>query len=79
MPQVTLRIDDFVPCTSSLHGVAFINIIFHLPGEFPLGYKIKVILQKGGIVLGFDAAVHDAIISKETAGLYYCWLRRGGR
>ena len=39
---------------------------FHLPGEFPLGYRIKVSLQKGGIVLGFDAAVEDAIISKET-------------
>ena len=25
-----------------------------------------VSLQKGGIVLGFDAAVEDAIISKET-------------
>ncbi len=42
-----------------------INIKFHLPGEFPLGYRIKVRLQKGGIVLGFDAAVEDAIISKE--------------
>ena len=36
-----VRIEDFVPCTSSLHGVAFININFHLPGEFPLGYIIK--------------------------------------
>ena len=59
-------VEDFVPCTSSLHGVAFINIKFHLSGEFPLGYRIKVILQKGGILLGFDAAVQDAIISKET-------------
>ena len=49
-----------MPCTSSLHGAAFINIKFHLLGEFPLG------LQKGGILLGFDAAVQDAIISKET-------------
>ena len=54
-------VEDFVPCTSSLHGIAFINIKCHLPGEFPLGYS----LQKGGIVLGFDAAVEDAIISKE--------------
>ena len=61
-----VRVEDFVPCTSSLHGVAFINIKFHLPGEFPLplGYRIKVMLQKGGILLGFDAAVQDAIISK---------------
>ena len=55
-----------MPCTSSMHGVAFINNAFHLPGEFPLGYRIKVGLQKGVIVLGFDAAVEDAIISKET-------------
>ena len=61
-----VRVEDFVPCSSSLHGVAFINIKFHLPGEFPLGYIIKVIMQKGGIVLGFDAAVQDAIISKGT-------------
>ena len=61
-----VRVEDFVPCTSSLHGVAFINIKFNLPGEFPLGYRIKVMLQKGGILLGFDAAVQDAIISKET-------------
>ena len=27
---------------------------------------IKVSLQKGGIVFGFDAAVEDAIIGKET-------------
>ena len=62
-----VRVEDFVPCTSSLHGVAFINIKLHdLPGEFPLGCRIKVMLQKGGILLGFDAAVQDAIISKET-------------
>ena len=61
-----VRVEDCVPCTSSLHGAAFINIKFHLPGEFPLGYRIKVMLQKGGILLGFDAAVQDAIISKET-------------
>ena len=61
-----VRVEDFVACTSSLHGVAFINIKFHLPCEFPLGYRIKVMLQKGGILLGFDAAVQDAIISKET-------------
>ena len=36
----SLRIEDVVPCTSSLHGVAFININFHLPGKFPLGYRI---------------------------------------
>ena len=61
-----VRVEHVVPCTSSLHGVAFINIKFHLAGEFPLGYIITVSLQKGGIVLGFDAAVQDAIISKET-------------
>ena len=49
-----VRVEDFVPCGSSWHGVAFINIKFHLPGEFPLGYRIKVMLQKGGILLGFD-------------------------
>ena len=59
-------VENFVPFTSSLHSVAFINIKFHLPGEFPLGYRIKVSLQKGGIAFGFDAAVEDAIISKET-------------
>ena len=59
-----VRVEDVVPCASSLHGVAFINIKFHLPGEFPFGYRIKVSFQKGGIVLGFDAAVEDAIISK---------------
>ena len=42
-----VRIAYFVPCTSSLHGVAFINIKFHLPGEFPLGYRIKVFIAKG--------------------------------
>ena len=31
-----------------------------------MGYRIKVSLQKGGIAFGFDAAVEDAIISKET-------------
>ena len=61
-----VRVEKFVPFTSSLHSVAFINIKFHLPGEFPLGYRIKVSLQKGGIRFGFDAAVEDAIISKET-------------
>ena len=49
-------------------AVAFINVKFHLPGEFPLDNIIKVSLQNGVIVLGFDAAVEDAIISKET----YC-------
>ena len=55
-----------MPFTSNLHSVAFVNVKFHLPGEFPVGYRIKVSLQKGGIVFGFDAAVEDAIISKET-------------
>ena len=43
-----------MPCrpTSGLNGVAFINIRFHLPGEFPLSFRIKVTLQKGGIVFG---------------------------
>ena len=47
-------------------SVAFVNVKFHLPGEFPVGYRIKVSLQKGGIVFGVDAAVEYAIISKET-------------
>ena len=54
-----------MPCTSSLHGVAFINVKFHRP-EFPLGYIIKVSLQNSGIVLGYYAAVENAIISKEV-------------
>ena len=58
-------VENVVPFTSNLHSVAFINIKFHLPGEFPLGYRIKVSLQKGGIAFGSDAAV-DAIISKYT-------------
>ena len=49
-----VRVENRVPFTSNL------------PGEFPEGYRIKVSLQKGGIVFGFDAAVEDAIISKET-------------
>ena len=61
-----VRVENCVPFTSSLPSVAFINIKFHLTGEFPLGYRIKVSLQKGGIAFGFDAAVEDAIISKET-------------
>ena len=61
-----VRVENFVPFTSNLHSVAFVNVKFHLPGEFPLGYRIKVSLQKGGIAFGFDAAVEDAIISKET-------------
>ena len=59
-----VRVENVVPFTSNLHSVAFVNV--HLPGEFPLGYRIKVSLQKGGIAFGFDAAVEDAIISKET-------------
>ena len=61
-----VRVGNVVPFTSSLHSVAFVNVKFHLPGEFPLGYGIKVSLQKGVIAFGFDAAVEDAIISKET-------------
>ena len=61
-----VRVENVVPFTSSLHSVAFVNVKFHLPGEFPLGYRIKVSLQKGGIAFGFYAAVEDAIISKET-------------
>ena len=61
-----VRVENCVPFTSNLHSVAFINIKFHLPGEFPLGYSGKVSLQKGGIAFGVDAAVDDAIISKET-------------
>ena len=44
-----VRVENCVPFTSNLHSVAFVNIKFHLPGEFPLGYRIKVSLQKGGI------------------------------
>ena len=29
-------VENVVPVTSNLHSVAFINIKFHLPGEFPL-------------------------------------------
>ena len=61
-----VRVENCVHFTSNLHSVAFINIKFQLPGEFPLGYRIKVSLQEGGITFGFDAAVEDAIISKET-------------
>ena len=61
-----VRLENVVPFTFNLHSVAFINIKFNLPGEFPLGYRIKVSLQKGGIAFGVDAAVEDAIISKET-------------
>ena len=61
-----LRVENVVPFTSNLHSVAFINIKFYLPGEFPLGYRIKVSLQKGRVTFGFDAAVEDAITSKET-------------
>ena len=57
-----VRVENVVPCRSSLHGVAIINVKFHLPGEFELGYRIEVSLQKGGIMFGFDAAVEDAII-----------------
>ena len=46
--------------------VAFINSKFNLPGAFPLGYRIKVSLNKGGIRFGFDAALEDAMSSKET-------------
>ena len=66
-----VRVEDFVPCTSSLHGVAFINNKFHMPGEFPLGYRIMVSLRKGGIVLGFDAAVQDMQSSAKRRILYY--------
>ena len=61
-----VRVDNVVPFTYILHIVAFINIKCHLPGKFPLGYRIEVSLQKGGIAFGSDAAVEDAIISKET-------------
>ena len=59
-------VENSVPFTSNLHSVAFINITFHLPVEFPLGCRVKVSLQKGGIAFGSDAAVEEAIISKET-------------
>ena len=59
-----VHVENVVPFTSNLHSVTFVNVKFHLPGEFPLGYRIKVSLQKGGIAFGFDAAVEDAIISK---------------
>ena len=34
------------------------------PHKFKFTFKVS--LQKGGIAFGFDAAVEDAIISKET-------------
>ena len=37
----SVRIENYVPFTSTLRSVAFINIKCHLPGEFPLGYRIK--------------------------------------
>ena len=37
-----VRIENSVPFTSTLRSVAFSNIKCHLPGEFPLGYRIKV-------------------------------------
>ena len=33
-----VRVENFVPFTSNLHSVAFVNVKFHLPGEFPVGY-----------------------------------------
>ena len=39
-----VRVENCVPFTSNLHSVAFVNVKFHLPGEFPLGYRIKVLL-----------------------------------
>ena len=65
-----VRVENFVPFTSNLHSVAFVNVKFHLPGEFPLGYRIKVSLQKGGIAFGFDAAVEDACNHQQRDGLY---------
>ena len=59
-------VENVVPCTSSLHGVAFINIKFHLPGEFPLGYRIQVSLQKGGIVLDFLILCHRIPLRKTS-------------
>ena len=35
-----VRVEKFVPFTSNLHSVAFVNVKFHLPGEFPVGYRI---------------------------------------
>ena len=29
-----VRVENFVPFTSNLHSVAFVNVKFHLPGEF---------------------------------------------
>ena len=31
-----VRVEYVVPFTSNLHSVAFVNVKFHLPGEFPL-------------------------------------------
>ena len=52
-----VRVEDVVPCTSSLHGAAFINIKFHLPGEFPLALGYRIIVQLYYYIKGFDAAV----------------------
>ena len=31
-----VRVEIVVPFTSNLHSVAFVNVKFHLPGEFPI-------------------------------------------
>ena len=37
-----VRVENVVPFTSNLHSVAFVNVKFHLPGEFPVGYLPEV-------------------------------------
>ena len=35
------RVENFVPFTSNLHSVAFVNVKFHLPGEFPVCKRVE--------------------------------------
>ena len=42
-----VRVENVVLFTSDLHSVAFVNVKFHLPGEFPLGYRINGQFAKG--------------------------------
>ena len=41
-----VRVENCVPFTSNLHSVAFVNVKFHLPGEFPVGYRIRSVCKR---------------------------------
>ena len=78
-----VHVENFVPFTSNLHSVAFVNVKFHLPGEFPLGYRIKISLQKDGITRedkmggGRIATLRkqlSAIFLAENVGSSYVWI-----